>query len=988
MSNGFVTRDVAAGFAAHLPAGRRTDDDVPDGVYWQVSSASGWIAGPAVLLPCVGATTVGLATVGSDRPGNQLGDVTPDRPLTIFVDCPDAEMAGWMRLQTSGDLRLAVIAAESTPSGEVVELAAWADEPHWVAAADLRRVRVTGTGQVWEVAVYTVSRGGVEFGDPLEVASLAPDVIDRLAPVYARSRAGAEDPSDRILAAAPKRALPYSLQQPWPGYQPGDELARVRDLTEGPDGMVDWLVRASIDRWSGTAGSLLSQDVGGGQQLRFPVEAAIALGGSDPGVARWLGRAGVVPPWAQFWHDQEPTLAAVLVPTLAPGWSHPVDFDSSERRYDDALGGGYTEMRERVAQIPRTRRGLSWGTAVQVVPLPFLPQLPPALPRQPRLAPVRQSTWTVDDQSRTDGWERTIALQGCAPTGPVSFVQLAADGSRTSLHAPVADPTAAPLLPATPAPATPGVPPLNDPSLRGRPRAADPAAATSVTWEVQLEDWMGRWGPAATITLDPPAPARPATPTLRATLVRQSVSGNAALSPGLIHLEISVARASGPGVLPLAGVDLECDGAVRTLPVAATGGQVVTFDFVVPPTVPGGGDSHTFQARVADIAAGQSDWTSIVAVRADDARPLPVPTVSPRLVVAGRPGPASEVELQVRVRAPAGAAFCRIYRADESVVRARLGLPAGYQGRPRGVRAAEVLAAGLPPRNGFALTTTVPVAGGWAQASLHLPSAAADLILVRPVFVTGSVDGYGQVAEGVESPVEKVAPAYVIVPSTDLPPLPQVRVTPTEEGKVEVAVRVEGSPAATLSRLAGPLEARVVEAIPGQQPFYWPEVGIVTLVGDGGGVFTGTLRLDVPGWTRISLAAAVRYAAEPVTVPGADIVVDPDLVAVGAQPQLVVSPWGPVGAPVSADVPGPEPVLDFVADGADWQVSVSPLPAARAQPGFTALVYAADADGVLLPAQTVAVDASSDSFAVAGGAVASVVLVDPFGTARDAVPVG
>lgn len=984
MSNGFVTRDVAMGFAAHLPPGRTTDDAVPDGVYWQVSAADGWIAGPIVIVPCVGAVDPRRAVITSDRPGNQFGDVTPDRPLTIFVTCPDDAMAGWVQVQGDGDLRVAIVAEETTPSGEHVELAARDQEPWWVAAADVRRVRVTGKGTVYEVVAFAASRHGVEYGDPIEVAGLDPDLVDRLAPVYAPALGGGESPKDRIFAGAPVQPVPYTLRQPGPGYTADDEYARVIDLATSPGAVADWVVQASKDRWSGVVTSALVQEVGDGQTLRFPVEPAIALAATDPGVARWLGRASVLPPWQQFWHDQEPTLAVALVPGIGLGAPPVIDLDSSEQRYDDALAGGYARLRDQVASMPPAEDGSVWSAQVNVVPLPFYPHVPPAIPRPPQSVAVRTSTWRVDENARTDGWERPIALQVCAPTGPVSLVRVDPDGTRTSTHTPITDSTAAPLLAAAPQPATPGVDPIGDPSVLARAAVSDPAAAQSVTWEIQLEDWIGRWSPPASVAVDPPAPARPATPTMRATLVRSTPVGSAPQSPGLIHLEISVAAATGPGAVPLDHLELEGDGDVVVLAVAAGGDEVVTYDFTVPATSPGGGAVHAFRVRAVATPANASEWTAVSSMRVDDARAVPAPSVSPRLVVAGRPGPAPEVELRVRVRAPSGAAFCRFYLADESVVRARVGLPgADLAGRPRAVRAAELLAKGLPPRNGFSRSVTVSVAGGFADGVLRLPSAAADLILVRPVFVTGSVDGYGNVAEGVETPLESVAPAYVIVPATDVPPLPRLTVTPAGIGKISVVVDVEGTPTATMDRLPGPLEARVVEVVPGQSPFYWPEVATLKLGADG----SATTELAVPGWTRVTLGACVRYAAESVTVPGADLVVDPDLVALGTQPDVVVSPWGPVGAPVSADVVGAEPVVSATVDGADWQVSVSPLPPGRPQPGFRAVVYATDASGALVPEQTVAVDASTGPISVPGAATSAVVLVDPFGRSRDAVPV-
>lgn len=402
------------------------------------------------------------------------------------------------------------------------------------------------------------------------------------------------------------------------------------------------------------------------------------------------------------------------------------------------------------------------------------------------------------------------------------------------------------------------------------------------------------------------------------------------------------------------------------------------------------------EAWVTDGAGTSSVAPNPTAVvHAADARALPVPSVSPRLVMTGRPGPAPDVAVRLSVRATPGAAFYRFYTAPEQVVRAAVGLPpSGFRSDPRPDRAAAILAVtARPPRTGFTLAATAEVVGGVATGVLAVPSATTDLVLVRAVPVTGVVDAYGKKAEGVEADIAAVAPTYLAVPTADVPPLPRLTAEVIADGdarEVAVTVTVSGVPSSMSSRMPGAIEARIVEAIDDTDPHYWPEITTISLIAQPDGSHTATARFPVPTWARVRLAASVRFAPERTTVPGADVVVDPDLSSAAPQPDAVLSPWGPLSAPIPVDVDGPEPAVTSAPDATGIAVTVTGLPlvAAGSSP-FTAVVYLADPSGALLespPHRSVTGEAPSFSVDPAGAA-AAVVLVDPFGRPRAAVRV-
>lgn len=1036
MSSYLAVHDEGYAEAALIRHGRPvpSDDRVPEGVHWRIIPPAGVLpAGPVVVCdsPIDGTES---RDVRSDRGTTGPWDVDEDHDLLLTVDSAPDQMTGWFGVQADGRVRIAVVAERTAPNGEYIEITARDLDPDQgmcvVAASDITRVRVTGRGTVIEMWASSVPRERDWTGDVLDIAALDPDAADAMGGAYAPPNVAFESARDRVLRAAPDRPVPYAPRQPWPEYTADDEVARVAQLVDEADAIRRWLRVAGEAILAGRRGEVV-QEVGGAQALRYPVASALGVAAADPGVARWLARQGLFTDTPPRW-DRGPAMAVALVPMIvrrAPVFVHPAP--GLEEVYESQVPGALDELRARAADIPlpaefrphrfgRTDRfdpldpfgggnrllRPRWVVDLVQLPMPLTLDGSPALPAAP--TPVRSGppTWTLPASvavtpQRTDGWEQTIALRGTAPFGPVSFVQVASEPGepeRVTMHDRVSEDAARPLLAGWPQPTAVGLPPRTDAVLRGRVPVATPADARAVTWEVQLGDWTGRWGEPGRVVAEPPLPAPPVPPVLRATFARLSAAGSAPASPGTIHIEVVVSPTTAAGSLPLGAVHLQIDGADIPLPTpdVTTGHATVTHDHPAPSTVPGEERVVHIEAWVTDAAGMSSPSPNPTAdVAAADARALPVPSVSPRLVMTSRPGPASDVAVRLSARATPGAAFYRFYTAPEQVVRAAVGLTLGdFRSDPRPVRAAALLAAAArPPRKGFTLATTAEVVGGVATGLLTLPSATADLVLVRAVPVTAVLDAYGKRAEGVEADVATVACTYLAVPTADVPPLPCLTAEVVADGgarEVAVTVTVSGIPSSMLRRMPGAIEARLVESIDGADPHYWPEIATVPLVAQPSGSHAAITRLPVPTWARVRLAASVRFAAESTTVPGADVVVDPDLFTAAAQPDAVISPWGPLSAPISVDVDGPEPAVTSVAEPAGVAVTVTGLPpAAGGSSPFTAVLYRADAFGALTespPHHPVTGEAPSFSVDPAGAA-AAVVLVDPFGRPRAAVRV-
>jgi hypothetical protein len=230
----------------------------------------------------------------------------------------------------------------------------------------------------------------------------------------------------------------------------------------------------------------------------------------------------------------------------------------------------------------------------------------------------------------------------------------------------------------------------------------------------------------------------------------------------------------------------------------------------------------------------------------------------------------------------------------------------------------------------WASAATYPVKDGTAHATIELPAGTDGLVFARAVAVT-TIPGNPQI-ETVSTPFERTAPVAVVVPRSDFPPVPELKVTIAADGTATVAVRVTRPPASMLRSLhidgAPParIQARLVEHL-GGAPSFWPEITTLTLEPRTGDptVHEGTVKVHGRQWTRTAVAACVRYPAEP-TLGAGEADTPNEIRATGLQQEHIPSPWGPFSAPAWIDTSGPVPTLAFTSLDGTITVTAADLP--------------------------------------------------------------
>jgi len=253
--------------------------------------------------------------------------------------------------------------------------------------------------------------------------------------------------------------------------------------------------------------------------------------------------------------------------------------------------------------------------------------------------------------------------------------------------------------------------------------------------------------------------------------------------------------------------------------------------------------------------------------------------------------------------------------------------------------------------------------------------------------MVGPKDPQGEMVESVSTPFGAIPAVAVVVPISDVPPIPRLGLYSPAAGGITVAVSVTGVDRTILGRLNGPIQARLVEVVdPTGDPAFWPEVTTTSLA-DAGNDFTASISIaEVPPWTRVGLATAVRFPPENTTLAGA-VVPNPELRAAGVQPERITSPWGPYSVPQWIEVVGPEPVLQAGDDLASVSVSVTGLTEIPAgQPQWQVAFLSGS---VALTTQSVTPVTAASPVAVLGppavGTSYAAQLIDPFGIARTPV---
>lgn len=976
------------------------DDRIPDGVQWRVSLGRGFLlpAGPVVLHRCtfeVGellGDTVAVSEMHGDTAAVSSrtlpAEVTPRSPLALFPIRWSGRRPCWVEVFGDGRLRVAITAPSMGPSRQPVELAAVDEPPYRVGSFAMGGVLVTGKGRVEGIRVWFLDPdAGVET-TRISIDALPDDYLgafnpDAL-PAYALPKGGdQENWQDRILAAAPFAEVPYAPISPDPAYRPDFELTRVDRLARDEASVDEWVRRA----YHAAAGSrddvvVIDEPELGAHPVRgrHHPSQSLAMAAIDPGVSRWLARTGTVRDDLSGGPD-DLTLLVAQAPGLFYGSPDaPSDFGGGPGGlYDEALQQGWSELLGKIEGIPDPSGERTLQAKLLNVPIAISLATRAARPAPLAVTRSGEPSW-YSDAAGEAGWRQAIALHGvAAPVGPVALEQVGPDERRT-LHPIVDDDgvVAAPMTAAWP-------PKGGAPTVTATVPVSAGDEASDVTWRVYVGDWTGRWSDPAELTGGPPPRPTPGGCALQAWYTPGSPPPTGLVSTGQVRVAIAFEPTGLPGSVPADRIQWTVNGtskdAIELTPMHQVNGLRAFRDVPAPATSPGQSTKIRFTAVAVDVDGARSREASVTVVVADP-RPLPALRIGPRLMPTSRPTADPEVSITLTASGVPEGGAVRFLFANETAVRAALGLPTqGFRNTPRYERAEALRQAGGGPQRAYsaALPDPVRAVGGRATATLRFPAGSNDLILVRALPVAMTKDAAGIVKETASTPFAATQPAFVAVPTSDTPGLPRISASATPSRRITVDVTV---PHVSTARFGGgPPESRIVQVAEGMPPAFWPEVA--TLVLDRrDDEWTGRITLPAVEWARVGLAASVRFPAEPLLAPGA--VASPgDLVASGpaAGEAAMRAPWGPVGAPAWLELRGRAPRVEATveADGR-WRVEVRDLPPARdGSPGFAAELYRGTSALVLDSVH--ALDATLPSFTAGPfmGESASVVLVDPFG---------
>lgn len=941
----FCDRVTAFGDVAWL-TGPGADPHLPDGIHWHVTMgpSGGLPAGPTVLVDLL--TNVdSFRGVGPVMSFGQRGangwqiDADRGEDLTLVFEKPGPgpEVLGWALVQGDGDLTLSAADPRLTRQGLWSTNAARAqplpDDPaHWrLASADCEVVRVTGRGTVIEASASVgIGRFGLDHGRVLARASLAAEEAARI-PFYLPARDDSDDWETRVQLSAPTYRLPSDRERP--GLfepDPAREIARIRAIVDprrssgGVDGVGAWCERAYQALDSGRRGRV--DGTAGSTTMSQHADDAYLQASIDPGVARWQGLSGTL--------DREPDpndtrvvgLAAALVPVfrLRSPYEQPAqqELDETERFYEEEING-YGDLRAATRAFARLEDGSWWDLNMIVVPLPYVRECPADGPEQPALQALG-SSWNA---VTIDTWTATVGIDRVVPRGELAFVQTAP--TATTLHS---GPAGAP---------NPMIAGFSTPKGRHVVSALGVSGGlASIDVAVCLEDWLGRWGEPGASTLlrpdRPPAPLPSGQAFVSPTATRV---GDAAASTASVRLDVTVQWPVGPGSVPLTElrISIPRESSPRVLHISAadiTAGIVSrVVEFAAGETTPGQTLDEVATVECVDTE-GRISGSALVTARIVDPRPIRPPVAGPRLIASTRRGNSPTVTVTLAIAAAENARAYRVLIAGETTLRSAFGLPTVDAAEPRAERAAAVRRA-MPAHDNrslysWASTSTYPVQGDTAYATIELPAGIDGVVFARAVAVT-IIPG-NPPTESVSTPFERTTPVAIVVPKSDFPPVPDVRVSVADDGTANVTVRVTRPPSSVLPSLqivgTAPtnIEARIIEYLDGD-PAFWPQVATVTLQPSPADptVHEGTTKLRGQAWTRTAVAACVRYPPEPTLAAGATAT-SSEIQATGLQHEQIPSPWGPFSAPAWIDTTGVLPTLEFVHAGGAIAITAAGLP--------------------------------------------------------------
>jgi hypothetical protein len=910
--------------------GTRGDLDAGDGVHVSVSlnPALGWPLHPFVCGVLEPDVVYDVPVDFLDPRGNRVfppfaieDHGTVDVVIHGHPDAPDEPWC-WIWVLVDGP---AVVEALDTV-GPGRPFARRGEPPYSFGASAIRRLRLSGNGVVRNVMGFPAFLG-VELAARFEWhRPFGLPIFD--APWYAGGQG--EGPAlDRVAAGAPSRlGPPDDPLGPGTAITPADEVSRVQALHPSIHPWIDTAFfgptvpdQAILDTTTPPHSLVVphADPVPRKTRSSTPCVQALTIQAGDPGLARYLGLATVLP--VEPPRGDRPLLVVVGAffgihrsRRVGP-WRLrdviPADTNLSQVLADQAAREFALDAVQEKYRSPREIRLLPLIAGVGATQdRPDAPDLsaPPGRWRPRRLG-------------ESESWHQQLLLHGAPPAGPVALARLA-PGAATSLHRVNSGRAVALFAGRVPksTPATTWL--LERPSTVSDPGVlADPAGGT---WQVAQADRFGRWSAPATVS--GPLPPRPAPrPPVVQTHIRTAALDRADTSPRSpadlrLSVQVPVAAALEAGALPLAGLELAVDGVTSVHDLTAT--LEVVDVLPVSPTLPAASVDVTVSATFVDTA-GVRSAPAVSVVTVHDPRPLPVVRTGPALLWTARRDATGSAELALTWPAASPDAAYRVYLSTSDRLAPGLARPL----RSEIAGAVWEARATLSDRADFSLVTDPPLhpAGGVVSLRHTVPGSLRGVAFVRVVPVSKG---------NVEADFAHCGLIPIAVPHSETPPAPTVRAHATDDGTVTVTVSAAGlSPAVRASTAPGaPPEVRLRRArTMTTDPLYVPVVASTTLTEDAG-TWSATIIDTPPGglaeYQRVTYWAEVRYPAElalppdvvPVPVDGG--ATTPPGIPTGNLP----SPWGPLSLPattvrIPADVPALTGLLTFTRDGAADTIS-------------------------------------------------------------------
>jgi hypothetical protein len=886
--------------------GVRGDLDAGDGVHAALSMHPilGWPLHPFVCGVFEPEQVFDVPAQFLDREGNRVaGPVDLDLYGTVDVILGEDSGEPWIWVLVLAEGPVVVEALDTVGTGR--PFARRSEEPYSFGASAIRRLRLSGRGIVRNIMGFS-ARHAIRQAERIEWhRPFGLPIGD--APWYAGG-AGEGPAFDRVEAGAPRRlGPPDEPLGPGTPAGPGDESDRVRNLHSSIHPWIDAaffgqeVPDQAILKRANPPGTLVVPEahrVPRDTTSTTPCVQALTIQAGDPGLARYLGLATVLP--VEPPRGDRPF---VVVVGAFFGIHRTKRFGPSRLRdvipVDTSLSQVLANRAAAEFDLAAVQDRYSSPREIRFLPLAAGVGATPDLPDPPSLS-APPGRWHGGD----DTWQQQILLHGAPPAGPVALARGALSRHRVNLGRAVAlfagrVPKGAPATTMTgERPST-----LSDPAVPPEP----------ATWQVAQADRFGRWSAPASVSASPPVRPAPRPPVPRnhvlvAALDRADTSPR---SPGEIRVSVELPVRTEAGALPVASLTLTVAGTSRT--VVAQPEMVEFFD--VPATTPASSVAVAVDAVFTDTAGVQSTVASSV-VTVHDPRPLPVVRTGPALLWSGRRDATGASELALTWP---GSARYRVYLSTSDRLAAALGIGL-VDGRLPGDPLRASLAGAIWARRAelrdkadFSLITDPPLTAAAGVVSLRhsVPGSLRGVLFVRIV----------PLSEGnVESDFAQCGLVPVAVPHTGRPAPPTVRVTVADDGSVSVDAEFDGEVRIRRARVmtAEPRYVPVVATVRGpwtdspladyQRATYWAEarhdpepalppgvLPIPSTVSTPAGVPTG----DVESmWSRISLpATAMRVPAAVPDLTGL-LTFRPGDVISGALPPGSVQLWAetPAGA--------------------------------------------------------------------------------------------